>query len=494
MAVSGSTDSLSRRTTRGGQWRLGGSLVGGFSQLLVGIPLARLLTPADFGIFGLSTVVVAFAQPLTDLGLANALVQRLRLTDRHVRAAFTLLTILGAAGAAALIVGAPLAARLTRTPDVAPVLRILAPAFAVRAAAAVAEGLLRRNLDFKRQVLIEVASYLLGYGCVALPLALTGHGVWSLAWGSVVQTVVASSAQLAVVRHAARPLLARQELGELIGFGLGASSSSWVNYLALNGDDFIVGRLLGARSLGLYGRAFGLMKLPHTYFSTVVSRVTFPAFAQVQHDRSRLQRGYLLITELTATVAAPALGTLAVVAPHFLRTVYGEQWEGAVVPLQILCIAGYFRALYHLGGVVAQSVGRVYAELRRQIVYAALVIAGAALGTPYQLAGVAAGVAIATLYMFVASGDLALRITGTSWRVYLGAQRGALVIAAVTSAAAFAVRLLLERLQVPSALITFSVLAAAGAVWSACALRTVAASPSLRELLPVWSLKWLPGR
>jgi PST family polysaccharide transporter len=472
------------RTSRATFWRFGGSFIGGLLQFIVSIPLARLLNPADFGVVALTNVVLTFAQPFADLGLANALVQRSNVSDRHVRTAFTMAAMLGAAIGVLLIVAAPLAVSLTGTPAVASVLRILAPGFACRAAAGVAEALLRRSLDFKRQVIIEIAAYLVGYGVVAIGLAWNGYGLWSLVWGSLVQMVVAAAAQMAVVRHSIRPLLGRPELSQLVGFGVGASLSSVFNYLAINGDDFIVGRVLGATSLGLYSRAYGLMKLPHIYVGTVMTRVMFPVFADAQHDQARLQRGYLLLTEVTATVAAPALATLAVVAPYMVPSVYGPQWTGVVTPLEILCVAGYFRALYHLGGVVAQSVGRVYDELWRQMVYAVLVIVAVFAGTSHGLTGVAIAVVVATVYMFIAAAGLALGLTGTSWRRYLRAQFGAFAIAAVTASAALAARRACEAYHASAVATTLGMLGAAAVPWVAGALWTVARSAPLRALLP----------
>jgi O-antigen/teichoic acid export membrane protein len=217
----------------------------------------------------------------------------------------------------------------------------------------------------------------------------------------------------------------------------------------------------------LYTRAYGLMNLPHTYAASVVSSVLFPAFSQVQGDPARLRRGYLLATAVTAMVAAPALGTLAVAAPHLVVAVYGAEWAGAVVPLQILCVAGYFRALYHLGGAVAQSVGWVYAELWRQTGYAALVIAGSLIGARDGIAGIATGVGVAILFMYVASGQLALRAIQASWRRYLRVQLGALTTAAATCVVALSIRLGLEAYGVSSGIITAAVLAGAAIPWSA---------------------------
>jgi O-antigen/teichoic acid export membrane protein len=264
--------------------------------------------------------------------------------------------------------------------------------------------------------------------------------------------------------------------------------SACVNYVALNGDNFVVGRWIGAASLGLYGRAYALMNLPYTYAAGVMSGVLFPAFAQIQGDQARLRRAYLVVTQLTAIVAAPAMGTMAIAAPHLVRSLYGPRWDGVVVPLQILCLAGYFRALYHLGGVVAQSVGLVYSELWRQVVYASLVTTGAFVGSRYSLAGVAVGVDAAILYMFVATGQLALRATGMSWALYLRVQLAAVVTALVTSGVALSVRLVLEAYRASSVVIALAVVAAAAVPWSVGLLWNLGERDfePLRGRLPGW--------
>jgi O-antigen/teichoic acid export membrane protein len=280
-----------------------------------------------------------------------------------------------------------------------------------------------------------------------------------------------------------RPLLAPHEARELLHFGIGSGANSWVNYFAVNGDNFIVGRMLGAADLGLYSRAYNLMNLPYTYAASVMSGVLFPAFAQIQGELTRLRRGYLTMTQLTALVAGPAMCVLAVVAPSLVSALYGPKWAGVVPPLQILCVAGYFRALYHVGGIVAQSVGRVYSELWRQVGYAILVIAGALIGSAYGLRGVAVGVSAAILYMFVATGQLALQILGTSWREYVRVQRDAILIAALTGAAALLARIGLERAAAPSIVIAVGTLAAASIPWSAGLLWKLG-SPDLDALRP----------
>jgi O-antigen/teichoic acid export membrane protein len=459
-------ESLTGRTARATQWRLAGAVVGAVSQFVIGVLLARLLRPADFGLMALALVALGFMQTFSDPGIASALVQRVDVTDRHIRVAFTISLLFGLGAMLAMASAAPLVAALMREPDATAVLRALSVGLFVASTATVAEALLQRRLDFKSQSLIQTGSHLAGYGVVSVALAFLGYGVWSLVWGGLVQMLLYSGGQLVICRHSKRPLFARRELGELFHFGFWSTMNALVSYVALNADNFIVGRSIGAASLGLYSRAYSLMNVPHTFFASVLTNVLFPAFSQAQGDPARLARAYLLVTRLTAMAAAPAMATLVIVAPHLVPSLYGQQWTGMVIPLQILGAAGYFRAVYHLGGVVVRSVGWIYPWVLRQTGYAILVVSGALIGSRYGLPGVAVGVGIAIVYMFGVTADLALRATGTSWAVYLGVQRDAIATAAATSAVALLTRAAFEAFDVSSSLIVVAVLVAAAIPWS----------------------------
>jgi O-antigen/teichoic acid export membrane protein len=481
--MTSSVGNLANRTAAAAKWRLAGSAVGAVSQFLIGVLLARLLPPEDFGLMALTFVILGLARPLGDLGLGNAIIQRADLTDRHVRTGFTVSVLFGFTLAAVLALSATLAALGLRDARVAPVLQALSVTFVLYGTSVAADALLRRRLEFHRLFFIDVASYVLGYGAVTCALALLGFGVWSMVWGTFIQTLTASIAKLVCVRHSVKPCLGRREVKELLNFGVGSCMSGCVNYVALTADNFVVGRLLGAGGLGLYNRAYMLMNVPHTYASSVMSSVLFPAFSELQEESARLRRAFLLVTELTAMVAAPAMVTMAIVAPHLVRGLYGPRWMGVVAPLQIFCVAGYFRTLYHLGGVTAQSRGRVYSELRIQAVYALLVLAGALAGARYGLNGIAAGVDIAILGMFILMGRLALSVTALDWSGYFGVQVGAVVTAGVTGAAALLARHYLEASQAPSIVIATAVLAAAACPWCASVLWALG-RPEFAQVLP----------
>src|ERR1044072_4307752 len=126
------SDSLTGRTLLAGQWRLANSMVAALSQLATGVLLARLLTPSDFGVMALASVVMGLSQLLSELGIGGAVLQRAGLTDRHIRSAFTFSILLGFAVTAVMALVAPLGAVMMREPQVTPLVRALSIGLALR--------------------------------------------------------------------------------------------------------------------------------------------------------------------------------------------------------------------------------------------------------------------------------------------------------------------------------------------------------------------------
>jgi PST family polysaccharide transporter len=172
---------------------------------------------------------------------------------------------------------------------------------------------------------------------------------------------------------------------------------------------------------------------------------------------------------------------------------YGEKWRGAVLPFQILCLAGIPRAIYHLGGAVAYASGNVFAELRRQAVYAALVVVGSLVGTRWGITGVAAGIVIAIIYMYIAMATLASRSTGVRWAEFLRAQVPGAALGSGVGAAALGVRLVLEHLGFPSiAIFGVTVLTCAVATLLGISILPEAWQPTELFRQIGGAIKWMP--
>ncbi len=427
-------------------------------QFALGILLARLLPPRDFGLIALAMVIVGFTAIVADLGIGPALIHRAELSERLLRAGFTISVAFGLLATGVVLVAAPLAADLLNSPAVGPVLRVLGTSFTITAVAIPARALLQRRLDFRRIFLTQVVAYSIAYACLALPLALTGFGVWSLVWGTLAHYALDSLISLRMSPVPCKPLLAKEEFRELIGFGAGATLNGTVAYFGRNADTIVVGRVLGEAALGLYGRAYGLMLLPTMHLSRVMSAVLFPAFSAMRGDTVRLRRAYLSLVQLTALLTAPTMSGIIVAAPHLFVGLYGPAWAGAVIPLQILCVGGVFRGVYNLSSSVTLATGTLYRELPRQLVYALLVGAGSVVGALAGINGVAAGVLLAIAYMYVAMAQLTSRVIGVRCSEFVMAQVPGVLVGVGVGTLALSVRIILEQ-QGAGSLVIFGAIA-----------------------------------
>ncbi|MFQ5688785.1 MAG: lipopolysaccharide biosynthesis protein [Gemmatimonadota bacterium] len=467
--------SLASRTLTAAQWRFASIAVQSVLQFGVTVLLSRLLPPRDFGLVALALIVTGFARVVSQLGIAPAVIQRRPLTDRHLRAAFTLSVLLGLATAVTLVALAPLSAWLFHNSQVPAILRVVAWTFAVGGVGNTAGALLRRKLDFRRIFVVAAVSYGVGYAGVAVTLALLGFGVWALVLGALTRAALGAIMNLLLSPHPCRPLFDRVEVRELLGYGVGTSMHGVGSYLAQIGDNFVTGRWLGSERLGLYTRAYGLMMLTQDFVGHIALSVLFPAFSEIQHDRRRLGRAYLFAVQLTSLGSAPLMAGILVAAPHLIRGLYGENWSGAILPLQILCAFGLGRSIFPLGAAVARASGDVYALAWRTWLYAGLVVGLTYLATPFGLPGIALGVGAAILAAYLMLARLALSIVSLGWRDFFGAQASGLLLSLYVAGAALAVRFGLEAAGAPDITILIAIV-------GACALALLL------------GMRWLPER
>jgi O-antigen/teichoic acid export membrane protein len=436
---------LGKRTVNAAQWRIASMAFQFVLAFPAGVLLAHLLLPADFGIAGLCVIVVGFVTLAADLGVGSALIQRRELTERHLRATITGTFLLGILIAGTIALAAPLVGRFVRTPELTGPLRLQALVFLTTGCDTVARSILQRRLDFRRLYMVDVTSYAVGGLLVSILCAFAGLGVWSLVLGALCQGVLSCAMSMTAAKVPLRPLLARRELGELLSFGVGVSANNVVNYVGRNGDNFFVGRLLGPAVLGYYSRAFNLMMMPLNYVTGAFSAILVPAFAEIQNERARMGRGFLMTVQLAAILVLPVAAGMIVAAPHLILGLYGERWAEVIRPLQVLCLAAFPKAIMSLVGPVNRACNRVITELWFQCAFAIAVVAATIVGSRDGIVSVAALVTLATALMSLAMAALAVRLTGVRWSAFLVAQLPGVMIALLSTSVAFVLRAILER-------------------------------------------------
>lgn len=350
-------------------------------------------------------------QVLSQIGVSRALVQRLSLTPENVKGAFAISLYTGLTASLALLLSAPLVSALFRMDELTPFVRFLSATLVLNSLSAVPAALMQRERRFRDIAVVELGSFTLGFGLIALPMAAAGFGPWSLAVAQAVQ----ASARTAVFFAIRRPPvgLSPNQPGarELLRAGSGFSAGQVANYIATQIDYLVVGRWLGAEALGYYNRAYQFFMLPAQLFGTAVSTVLFPSIASIQEERARVARAYLRALGCVAMLTLPTTGLLVVLAPEIVKVVLGGKWTDMVTPFQILVSALLFRTSYKVSDSVVLAMGSMYQRAWRQWIYAIAVAGGAVAGTPFGISGVAIGVGAAVMLNFVMLIRLAQAVT-----------------------------------------------------------------------------------
>jgi PST family polysaccharide transporter len=289
---------------------------------------------------------------------------------------------------------------------------------------------------------VEVTAFLVGYAIPAVVLAAAGFGVWALVASALGQNLVRTTTLLALQPHPKWPRIGK-EIKDLLRFGSHFTVARLFNYTAGQGDNLVVGRVLGVVSLGYYSRAFKLMMILVTYFATVVTRVLFPVMSRLQGEPERLRSTYLTGSAILGLVSAPLGALLVVLAPEFVGVILGPRWVPAVVPFQILTAGVMLRNVYMMAYCLDGAVGAMRQRTKRDGIYAFAVLAGSLIGTRFGLVGVATGVVLAIAINYFVGAAMSLSMLGASWREYARSQLPAFGLGVLTAAVAYPVRVAL---------------------------------------------------
>lgn len=356
--------------------------------------LARLLTPKDFGLLGMATLVTGVIALFGRFGLGSAIVHKKDVTHQDLSTAFWANTAAGVVLAVACIAIAPLAGFFFREPAVMWVLIALALNFIPSAMCSVHSTLIYKRIEMKPLAVVEVCSRLLRVG-VMLVAAFFGLTFWSMVIGSIVERVFKTCAFFAIERWRPTFFFSWQRFKEMFRYGRNLFLGGFLRYLNENLDFIVTGRLLGAKDLGFYQMAFNLPSLLRLYLNDSIGVVSFPVFCKIQNDNPRLVRGLTKIIRYIAIGVFPILAGLCLTAPDFIRVVYGEKWLSTIAPLRVLCLCAMLTSINTVIPPLLNAKGRPDVDLKWSLIrlpaMLVAVITGIQLG---GLVGLAWGVTI----------------------------------------------------------------------------------------------------
>lgn len=323
------------------------------------VVLARLISPADFGLAAIALIVTALATVLTGESFGTPLVQRKEVRSAHVRAAMTMSLTFGAALATLTFLLAPLADPLFGD-GTASLIRLMAPAFLIASVSVVPHALLQRELDFRRLSSIEIC-HRIGGAAVSMGLAIGGLNAEAILLGSLAGAAL-SSVLLVFAARPPLPGLDRGAMRDIASFGVPAGLSGLLRAVNRNVDYAIIGARLGAAQVGLYWRAYQFGVEYQSKISSIMMRVALPVYSRAASiEDMRVLRAR--IVRVHATILFPLLALLIVLAPEGLPWLLGEPWRPAVLPTQILAVGGMTAAVMTGLGPLMLALGKPKALL-----------------------------------------------------------------------------------------------------------------------------------
>jgi polysaccharide transporter, PST family len=438
-------EAFSARVIKGAVWLFTSFALSRIGRLAMMLIVAAVLSPRAFGIVTLSTIFLVVGVIIAEFGIWQAVVQRPDPDEHYLNTAFTVNIPIAFAAAAGLFLTAPWIADVLAEPKLSLMLRVMGPVLLLEGITYVPDGLLRKELRFKERVLPEISG-IFAFATVTIALLLIGVGVVSYAVGFVAESAVRCSLTIwtAVKKIRWRPKLQvyRAHLRDLFSYGKHVLGFELVKYASSNVDFVIVGRVLGAGSLGFYALAFNLANYPVTNLALILSKVAFPTFATLQEDIDYARRVYLKMLRLLAAVTVPVLTLAALLATPLITELLGEKWQPAVFPLQAMVLAGISRTVSIPSIDMLRAVGRANVSFKISVIEGCALVPALLLIVQQGVNAVALTVtAILSLTSWATMGA-ACRVLGVGIRELILSLMPSVLLAASGAGAVFSLRLL----------------------------------------------------
>jgi teichuronic acid exporter len=360
-------EELKKRALSAVVWSAGEAFSRQGVQFIISIILARLLAPEAFGLIAMLSLFIGLASCFCEGGFSSALIQKQSLSQEDTSSVFYFNIIMGLAAALLFCAAAPWIAAFYNIPELRPLARLMGLNLFLGTFGAVHQSLLAKDLDFRCLMRISFVAAVVS-GCVGITLAWRGWGVWSLAIQTLVSTLVSTA--LLWCWRPWRPafVFSVKALRSLFRFGSYLFASGLSDMLYTRMYTLVIGKVYSPGDLGLYSRADATQQVPTNLVSAVITRVSFPMFAAVAHDRELLRRALRKVLATVMLLNVPAMLGLLAVARPLTVAVFGSRWASCVPYLQILCLAGALWPLHVLNLSVLKAMGRSDLFFRLEVI------------------------------------------------------------------------------------------------------------------------------
>jgi O-antigen/teichoic acid export membrane protein len=392
-------------------WRSGSQI---FAQLFTWSAtfiVIRLLTPADYGVFAMTSGVLFLLSMLSGGSFASALVRATTLDRHHVRQVLGLLILSNAGLAIVQFMVAPAVAAYYHQPIIADLLRVQILIYAANPVLALSVSLLSRKMDFRAQALANFVSAFAGAG-TALAGALAGWGVWTLVFAPIAMIWTRTIGMAIAARVELVPSFSFRGAGATMGFGVAMITSQFFWFIQTQSDIFIGGRFLSASELGLYTTALFLAQLLTSKFVPPMNEIAYAAYARLQGDRPAVADAFVRSTAMIMLVALPFYAGMGLTAEPLVQTVLGPRWAGVAPLIQHLAWIMPFVTLQILFAPVTNALGKPRMAVYSSIAGAIIMPTCFAVGVRHGAVGLTQAWLVGFPVLAIATGAMSLPVIG----------------------------------------------------------------------------------
>lgn len=336
-------------------------------QFVIGIILARVLSPDDFGVIGMLAIFIAIAQTFTDSGLSSALIQKKDRTEVDCSTMFFFSIGAGVLFYLLLYATAPLIADFYNMPILTDVTRVVALSIILSGLTAVQNARLTIDLRFRTLSLIAIISMVVT-GATGLALAYSGWGVWALVFQALAGQMVTSICTWYCSRWMPKLEFSMKSFKQLWGFGSKLLVSGLINTIYGNLYTLVIGKKFSSAEVGFYNRGNHFALLPAQTVQDMAIKVNFPILAKMQDDDERLLGAYKKLLTVPLYILYPVLVCMAVTAEPLVIVLIGEKWLPCVPIMQVLCIGYMFSPLTHINLNLLYVKGRTDLVLKLEFI------------------------------------------------------------------------------------------------------------------------------
>ena len=415
-----------------------------FFQFVSSVIIARILTPAEIGIFSIAVLMSGLAGTVRDFGVTQYLIQEKELTQEKIRAAMALSIVVGWCLAALLFLLSGPVARFYREPGVSSVVVVLACTFVLVPFGSVVLAMLRRHLDYWAIFRVRVGSALVT-ATASVVLAMQGYGYMSLAW-SALGGVVATVLLCGFHRPPGLPRMPSfARIPQVLSFSAPVVATGVIGELSRAIPELTVGKAQSMEAVGLLGRALGLRAMLDKLLMSALWSVVLPYFSKLEREQGDLKASYSRVQAYVTGVAWPLMLFLGATAGPIIAVLYGPQWGASVPLVRVICVAGVLASTLPFFSAVLLARGRPDATLKMQFLCTPFRLVCVIVAAPFGLIAVCLAMVASSAFDLVVSYGFLRRVTQLTWRDLVDGSRRSLAVMVVSGIGPVGIGLMADR-------------------------------------------------